>query len=156
MISVTILTERMTAPYRGKYRSDSFRPIYDPPVFDGFHLEKYSHEFSNFTNIVIQIFWKASVMTMATPLWMYIFQVLVGLWRWDITGVGLWIEQEHFPQHFKNIQGLQVLLRAPIGSRSQMSDVSACHEIWPQWLVRVFWYWCRNYHMHTPLRGFDP
>jgi len=36
------------------------------PVFDVLYLHKYSHSFSNFNDIVIQIFHKASVMTVAT------------------------------------------------------------------------------------------
>ena len=44
----TILTKILTAPYRGKYQSDSFGPIYDPPAFDVFYPDKYSHEFSKF------------------------------------------------------------------------------------------------------------
>ena len=55
-ISVTILTEILTAPYCGKYWSDFFGPIYDPPVFNVFYPDKYSHEFSNFTGIIIQFF----------------------------------------------------------------------------------------------------
>ena len=54
--SVKIVTEILTAPYRGKYRSDFFGPVYDPPAFDGFYPDKYSHEFSNFTDIIIQFF----------------------------------------------------------------------------------------------------
>jgi hypothetical protein len=56
MISVKIVTEIMTAPSCGKYRSDSFELIYDPLVFDVFYLDKYPHEFSNFTDTIIQFF----------------------------------------------------------------------------------------------------
>ena len=37
-----------------------------PLVFDVFYLHKYSHGFSNFNDIVIQFFWKTSVMAVAT------------------------------------------------------------------------------------------
>ena len=61
MISVKIVTEILTAPYRGKYRSNSFGPIYDPLAFDVFYPDEYSHEFCNLTDTIIQFFQKASV-----------------------------------------------------------------------------------------------
>jgi hypothetical protein len=56
-------------------------PKCDPPVFDVFYLHKYSHGFSYFNDIVIQIFQKTLVMTMAT-LMTGISMMLVGSIQW--------------------------------------------------------------------------
>ena len=61
-------TKLVTALQRGKQWSHSFEPKCDPPVFDVFYLHKYSHSFRNFNDIIIQLFQKMSVMTMATLL----------------------------------------------------------------------------------------
>ena len=52
-----------------------------PPVFDVFYLYKYSHSFSYFNDIVIQIFQKTLVMTVAT-LMTGISMMLVGPIQW--------------------------------------------------------------------------
>jgi hypothetical protein len=41
-----IVTEIVTNPWCRNYQSDSFELIYDPSVFDVFHVHKYSHDFS--------------------------------------------------------------------------------------------------------------
>jgi hypothetical protein len=46
--------------------SHALEPKCDPPIFDVFYLHKYSHAFSNFNDIIIQLFQKTSIMTMGT------------------------------------------------------------------------------------------